>query len=164
MHAIVKNTLLMGTILLAGFAFGANARAKGNSQSSMTIVFKDGHKQTFSMADVARIEFKSPSETAKAALMGRGEFIGKWRVGDGMGGHLTFTLFRDGSAIKNPGTPHGTWTVVDGEARISWDDGWHDVIRKAGNKYEKAAYSPGTSYAGGTNNITDATRINPEPI
>jgi hypothetical protein len=164
MHGTLKNALLSGTILLAGFSVAASAPAKNTGTNSVVIVFKDGHQQSFSMSEISRIEFKTPGEAAKATLMGRGEFIGKWRVGDGMGGKLDFTLFRDGSAIKNSSEPHGTWTVVDGEARISWDDGWRDVIRKAGNKYEKAAYAPGTSYAGATNNITDARRINPEPI
>ena len=25
---------------------------------------------------------------------------------------------------------HGKWVYVDGEARVTWDDGWQDVIRK----------------------------------
>jgi hypothetical protein len=48
--------------------------------------------------------------------------------------------------------------VVSGEAQISWDDGWHDVIRKAGSKFEKAAYAPGASLSGKPNNVADARK------
>ena len=57
-----------------------------------------------------------------------------------MAGHFFITLDDDGTARKTLGASHGTWTLVDGEARISWDDGWHDVIRKVGGKHEKVAY------------------------
>ena len=48
------------------------------------------------------------------------------------------------------------WTVVGGEAHINWDDGWHDAIRRVGNKYQKVAFSPGSSFSGRPSNVTDA--------
>jgi hypothetical protein len=112
---------------------------------SVVIVFKDGHRQTFRLADIARIEFSAPTTTATAA--NRGRFVGVWKVGIGGGNSGTFliTLKRDGVAEKTTGSPGGTWTVVNGEARCRWDDGWTDVIRKVGGQWEKAAWSPGTS-------------------
>ncbi len=57
--------------------------------------------------------------------------------------NFVITLKPDGVARKTIGPKNsGTWKVVNGEAQVSWDDGWHDVIRKVGNKYEKAAFSP----------------------
>jgi len=46
--------------------------------------------------------------------------------------------------------------VVGGEAHINWDDGWHDAIRKVGNKYQKVAFPPGSSFSGTPSNVTDA--------
>jgi hypothetical protein len=64
----------------------------------------------------------------------------------------------DGSAHKTMGNGSGSWTVVNSEAQISWDDGWHDVIRKNGSKFEKAAYAPGVSLSGKPDNVADARK------
>jgi hypothetical protein len=74
------------------------------------------------------------------------------------------TLHRDGTAEKTIGAKHGTWVVEDGEARISWDDGWHDAIRKVGNKHEKCAYEPGKSFDDQPSNVANAENVNPQPI
>lgn len=129
------------------------------SESSLVIVFKDGHQQTFSMSDVSRIEFKS---TENAAFVGRGTFLGRWKVGDGMGGHFYITLDANGGATKSVGASHGTWNIVGSEARIKWDDGWHDAIRKVGKNYEKFAYSPEKSFADTPSNVTDAQNLEPQ--
>ena len=126
------------------------------------IVFKDGHEKSFSLAEVSRIEF-SPASPADAQF-GRNHFLGKWRVGDGAGSHFYITLESDGQARKTIGATRGTWTLVDGEARIAWDDGWHDVIRRAGSKHEKVAYAPGKKFDAEPDNITDAQNTNPQPI
>lgn len=128
-------------------------------QNSLVIIFKDGHQQTFSMAEIARIEFKTSDN---AASLGRGNFLGKWRVGDGMGGHFYITLDPSGEAKKTMGTAHGTWTVVGNEARINWDDGWHDAIRKIGKTYEKVAFSPEKSFTDSPSNVTDAQNLEPQ--
>lgn len=125
------------------------------------IVFKDGHEKSFSLSEVSRIEF---SPATADSQFGRNHFLGKWKVGDGAGSHFFITLESDGQARKTLGSAHGTWTVIDGEARISWDDGWHDVIRKAGAKHEKVAYAPGKKFDAEPDNITDAENINPQPI
>lgn len=159
--------------LLGVFALPAVAAPKSNSASnsarpvddSLVIVFKDGHQQTFPMADVARIEFSTPASAASTAV-GINRFLGKWTVGEGGGMSNTFTinLKRNGAAEKSIGSTHGTWIVADGEAHISWDDGWKDVIRKVGEKYEKVAHAPGTSFSGTSDNITDARREDAGPI
>ena len=77
---------------------------------------------------------------------------------------LFITLDADGDARKSIGPSHGTWTLVDGEARINWDDGWHDVIRKVGSKHEKRAYEPGKSFDGTPSNVTAARNTQPKPI
>ena len=99
----------------------------------------------------------SKSSSATAA-----NFIGEWKVGLGVAGQsFTITLEKGGKATKSHGSPEGTWTVYGDEARITWNDGWHDVIRRAGNHWEKAAYAPGKSFSDQPDNITGATRTEP---
>ena len=126
------------------------------------IVFKDGHEKGFSLAEVSRIEFSPASATD--SQFGRNHFLGKWRVGDGAGSHFFITLESDGQARKTVGGTRGTWTLVDGEARIAWSDGWHDVIRKAGSKHEKVAFAPGKKFDEEPDNITDAQNTSSEPL
>ena len=151
-------------ILFVALAFVACSYVSASDEpNSLVIVFKDGHQQTISMADVARIEFKGSSIGSSSSSSGRGRFLGKWHVGDGNGGHFFITLDVSGQANKTTGASHGTWTVVDGEARIAWDDGWHDAIRRVGDKYEKVAYSPGTTFDDKPSNVTDAVNTSPQP-
>lgn len=129
---------------------------------SLVIVFKDGRQQTFSMTDIARIEFRGTTSQATPGV-GRGRFLGKWRVGNGAGGHFFITLEPSGEATKSIGAAHGTWTVVGGEARISWDDGWHDAIRRVGDKYQKVAFSPEKKFTDTPSNVADAENTSPQP-
>jgi hypothetical protein len=155
--------------LLGVFALPAVAAPKSNpartGDDSIVIVFKDGHQQSFSMADIARIEFNTPASVASTAV-GINRFLGKWTVGEGRGMNSNFTinLKRNGVAEKSIGSTHGTWLVVDGEARVTWDDGWRDEIRRVGEKYEKVAHAPGTSFVDQSDNITDARREDAGPI
>ena len=152
-------TLLFSALLtLASMSLYA-----ADEPSVLVIVFKDGHQQTVSMADVSRIEFRTSNGAASSGFAGHGRFLGRWRVGDGAGGHFFITLDPNGVASKTMGAAHGTWTVTDGEARISWDDGWHDVIRRAGDKYLKAAFAPGTSFNDSPSNVADAVNTSPQP-
>ncbi len=89
-------------------------------------------------------------------------FTGEWKVGLGAGGStFLITLDKGGKATKSHGSPNGTWTVFGDEARITWDDGWRDVIRRSGNHWEKAAFAPGQSFADPPNNIASAMRTEP---
>ncbi len=152
-------------LLLATAAGIANPLpAPKDSANSIVIVFKDGHRQSFNLSDVARIEFTAPSTTATSAapsVSDRGRFVGRWKVGDGAGGTFMITLSPDGDAKKTLGSGHGTWTVENGEAVVSWDDGWHDVIRRSGRKYMKAAYSPGTPLSDDPSNTAEAVPAEP---
>jgi hypothetical protein len=159
-----------------------------DDHSSIVIVLKDGHHETLQMAEIARIDFKTPVviffknghqrtiaasdivridfDSTGTVAVSRNHFIGKWEVGEGGGTSSKFfiTLEANGEASKTLGASHGTWTVVDGEARISWDDGWHDAIRKVGSKHEKAAYGPGKSFDDKPSNVTEAINTQPRPI
>jgi hypothetical protein len=158
MRCIAKVLWLLGIMLLA-VPYAVSTSAARDKASSIVIYFKDGHQQSFPLADIARIEFSAPSESS--FRMERGHFVGKWKVGDGAGGTFLITLRRDGTATKTLGSAHGTWTVVNGEARISWNDGWHDVIRRNGGGFQKAAYAPGRSYTQSPSNVAEAEPTEP---
>ena len=101
-------------------------------------------------------------QTSKTSSTSAATFIGEWKVGLGVAGQsFTITLEKGGKATKTHGSPNGTWTVFGDEARITWDDGWHDVIRKAGDHWEKAAFAPGKSFTDTPDNIAGATRTEP---
>jgi hypothetical protein len=99
------------------------------------------------------------AQTSKTNSASAASFTGKWEVGLGAGNETFYiTLEKGGKATKTHGSPNGKWTVYGDEARISWDDGWHDVIRRAGNHWEKAAFAPGKTFSDQPDNIAGATR------
>jgi hypothetical protein len=157
------------------------------SARTLTVVYRDGHQKSFTIpngsridfnagnmmvssgknvetirvSDVARIDFGNP----RSIGLGMNHFVGKWEFGTGVGSQTFFvTLDRDGHAHKTLGSTNGKWSVVDGEARIKWDDGWTDVIRKVGDKHQKFAYEPGRSLSEDPSNVAIAKTLNSEPI
>jgi hypothetical protein len=151
--------LVAGTLLLAGRSAEPGQTSTPEDQDKIVIIFKDGHQQSFRVADVARIEFSQSARSISTTSSVR--FVGRWKVGDGAGGTFYITLKPEGKAEKTLGSRDGTWTVVNGEARVSWQDGWHDVIRKVGNKYQKAAFSPGSSLNDEPSNVAQAEYTEP---
>jgi len=160
------------TAMLLGLASvqGQN-RANKNNSGQLVIVFKDGHRQTFNFADVARIEFSGtggvPIGDAGSTPSGtppRGHFLGKWEVGDGAGSTFYITLDDDGSAWRSLHRIHGKWAYVNGEARVTWDDGAMDAIRRIDGRDQKFAYSAGKSFTDAPDNVTDAKNTSPRPI
>ena len=133
------------------------AQAPSDAQVSIVIIFKDGHQQTFSMSDVARIEFTGASDST----VGADYFLGKWEVGNGGSGTFFIKLESNGEASRSFGATHGIWSVVGDEARISWDDGWHDAIRKIGEAHEKFAFAPGATFSDKPDNVGDARKLEP---
>jgi hypothetical protein len=187
MTTIVKAICRSIVVLtFVGLSFAENS-VQPYVNPSLVIIFKDGQQRSFSVADVVRIDFgprpvvvlkDGRRESFSAADLtsmefnssigkvppGRNHFVGKWEVGEGNGINFFITLEPDGSARKTIGSSHGTWSLIDGEARIAWDDGWHDAIRKIGSKHEKRAYAPGKSFSDEPSNVTDARNTNPQPI
>jgi hypothetical protein len=159
MHKGTMILLVVGTLLLAGPSAQPGQTSASNDQDKIVIIFKDGHQQSFRVADVARIEFSQSARSSSTTSSVR--FVGRWKVGDGAGGTFYITLKPEGKAEKTLGSRDGTWTVVNGEARVSWQDGWHDVIRKVGNKYQKAAFSPGSSFNDEPSNVAQAEYTEP---
>jgi hypothetical protein len=164
---------LFVTLLLAVQNPHADAAPVSTDQGgTVVIVFKDGHRQSIPAATITAMEFKSaagvvtPIAVPALVAPGKGVFAGKWLVGQGNDTSNTFyiTLEEGGLARKSIGEAHGTWVYVNGEAQVSWDDGWHDAIRRVGDKYEKFAYGPGKSFTGEPDNVTEARNTSPKPI
>lgn len=157
------------TSLLFVASYAADSKsASPEDRNTLVIVFKDGRQQSFALSDVARVEFKTTSVQSRSntggPVLGKNHFVGKWRVGDGSGSDFYITLTPNGEAKKSIGATHGSWSVVNGEAQIAWDDGWHDAIRLVGGKHEKFAYSPGKTFGDKPSNVTKAENTEPMPI
>ena len=152
-------------------SFAAGAPAAKNSAGTIVIVFKDGHKQAFNLADIERVEFPGGGASASTDTLPynplwppRGRYFGKWEAGDGNGGTFTITLKENGEAFRSIGDVHGKWVYVNGEAHVTWDDGAQDALRKVGSKFQKSAYASGKSFTDTPDNVTDAHNTAPHPI
>ena len=151
-------------------ASAAAPRSSKGASGTIVIVFKDGHRQTFNLSDIERVEFPATALASADSGPGnpqappRGHYAGKWECGDGAGRTFYITLKENGDAYKSMGNSRGHWEYVNGEAQISWDDGWRDVIRKAGSRYEKSAYRQGRSLTDEPDNVANARLTNPKPI
>lgn len=156
------------SLVLLARGFGKTPSQPKGGAGTLVIVFKDGHRQTFNLGDIARVEF--PSGTGEAAAPAnpewpsRGRFVGRWVVGDGAGNTFVITLKDDGNAERSLHEIHGTWVWVNGDALITWDDGAKDAIRKAGSKFQKYAYGGGKSFSDDPDNVTAAENTSPKPI
>jgi hypothetical protein len=168
MGAILRSKVSRVGIMAAALALaipgiGLAAPQKA-AAGSIVIVFKDGHRQTFSLADIERVEFPNGGEASGASVPSRNRFLGSWEVGDGAGNNFEIKLNEDGSAYRSLGDAHGTWLYVDGEARVTWNDGNKDCIRKVGTIYRKFAYSAGKSFTADPDNEANARNTSAKPI
>lgn len=171
MRKFVVPFVACAVLVLLVHAATAQTHASKNTPGQIVIVFRDGHRQAFNLADVARLEFSGsagiPIADAAPAFPGalpRGHFLGKWEVGDGSGGKFYITLDDDGGAWRTLHRVHGHWVYVNGEARITWDDGAMDAIRRIDGKDQKFAYRAGKSFTSEPDNVTDARNTSPQPI
>lgn len=156
--------------MVAGMGFAAPPQAAKSGSGKIVIVFKDGHRQSFSLAEIDRVEFPAgPAAAAESVpappgLPPRGHFIGKWVVGDGSGNDFYITLKDNGEAWRSLRSVGGRWQYVNGEAQVIWDDGAKDAIRKVGNGYQKFAYGSGKSFSDAADNVTGARNTTPHSI
>jgi hypothetical protein len=171
----MRKNVVAGVSLIMLFTLaGVVARPAPPSRSApgtIVIVFKDGHRQSFNLADIDRVEFPGGGAAASAdtlpynpAWPPRGRYFGKWEAGDGNGGTFTITLKESGEAFRSIGDVHGKWVYVNGEAHITWDDGAMDALRKVGSKFQKSAYASGKSFTDTPDNVTDAHNTAHQPI
>jgi hypothetical protein len=148
--------------------FAAPSPASKGAPGTLVIVFKDGHRQSFNLSEIERVEFPGSANaavgTASANAPSRGRFLGKWECGDGNGGNFYITLEESGNATRSIGDVRGKWVYVEGEARVTWDDGAQDAIRKVGSRFQKFAYSASKGFTDEADNVTNARNTSPHPI
>lgn len=163
-------TLVSATALAIAFVFalpGAIAQA-GSRSNTLVIVFRDGHRQNVNLNDVQRLEFPAAVPAGLISTPGpsRARFLGKWEVGEGNGDNFYITLHDDGSALRTMNAfdkERGRWQYVNGEAQVTWDDGWQDCIRKVDGQFKKYAYSQGKTFQGDPDNVTNARNVTQNP-
>jgi hypothetical protein len=161
MFKILKASCILGMLVAAAYAATPIPHSAPQSELNakdpiwIVITFKDGRQETHSMAEIARVEYKDLTRPT----IGADYFLGKWEVGDGNSGSFFIVLEPNGEAARSLGANHGTWAVVGEEVRVSWDDGWRDVIRKVGDGHEKFAFAPGTPLDDKAANVTAARKI-----
>ncbi|HEY1896547.1 MAG TPA: hypothetical protein VGG62_09765 [Terracidiphilus sp.] len=166
---VVAGVSLMMLFTLAGVV-ARPAPPPRSAAGTIVIVFKDGHRQTFNLSEIERVEFPAPAlaagdnSPANGDAPPRGHYVGKWECGDGNGNNFYITLKESGDAMRSIGDEHGRWDYVNGEARVTWDDGAQDAIRKIGSHYQKFAYHQGKSFTDQPDNVTVAKLTNPRPI
>lgn len=162
---------MRASLVFAALLFAAvlpATRAQSAQPGSLVIVFRDGHRQTFNLSEIQRLEFPGPVPAGLISVPGpsRAHFLGKWEVGEGNGADFYINLREDGTAVR---TMHaldherGTWQYVNGEAQVTWNDGWHDAIRKDGAWYHKYAYSEGKGFHDEPDNVTNARNLTQNP-
>ena len=160
----------LAAVCLLAAAAGSAAPPPRNSSGTLVIVFKDGHRQTFDLSDIERVEFPTAMHVADDSTNGgsqsppRGHYAGRWECGDGSGRSFYIDLKENGEAWRSIGNERGHWEYVNGEARVTWDDGARDAIRKVGSHYEKSAYDRGKTFTDRPANVTNARLTNPKPI
>ena len=82
MRNLTKGVCVLGMLVVgAPTVTPRPGPAPKGDQDSITIVFKDGHRQSFRLADIARIDFEPSAGSVPAA--GRNHFTGEWKVGVG---------------------------------------------------------------------------------
>ena len=168
MRKFVSVAGLAAVLCLMVPASFAGAPPTKNGQGTIVIIFKDGHRQTFNLADVSRVEFPQSGDSASSSATTSSNFprhfLGKWEVGDGGGNNFFITLYDNGDAKRSTNNMRGKWAYVDGEAQITWDDGWHDAIRKVGSGFEKRAFGSGKTFTDDPDNVAAAHNTTPHPI
>jgi hypothetical protein len=165
MRKIVRSAALAAFLLTASIGFAAPPATSRSASGTIVIVFKDGHRQSYNLADIERVEFPTTDVASNSAYgPSRGHFLGKWECGDGSGSNFYITLFEDGNAMRSIRNVHGRWNYVNGEAQITWDDGAEDAIRKVGSRFQKFAYNAGKSFTDTPENVTNARNTTPKPI
>lgn len=167
MYDLARTVSLAAVLLTVSASFAAPPQQAKIAPGTMVIYFKDGHRQSFSLTDIQRVEFPASDQAAAAnstAGPSRGHFLGKWTVGDGSGNEFFITLYEDGGALRSMGDVRGHWVYSNGEALITWDDDAEDAIRKVGSRFQKFAYKAGKAFTDVPDNVTGARNTTPNPI
>src|SRR4051794_9667758 len=169
MRKFIGSAAVAAIFLLTVGASSGAAPAPKSGPGTIVIVFKDGHRQSFNLSEIERVEFPggvagNAANTVNPDAPPRGHYIGEWECRDGNGGRFFIDLKENRDALRSIGNVRGRWDYVNGEARITWDDGAQDALRKVGSHYQKSAYRSGKSFSDKPDNVANARLTNPKPV
>jgi sulfatase modifying factor 1 len=94
----------------------------------------------------------------------RDEFAGRWRIVANNGATACFFTLDQSFSARKSHVPTATakWEIVGDEARITWSDGWRDILRpQEGGRVLKIAFGPGTSWNAPPANVQTAIKESP---
>jgi hypothetical protein len=101
-----------------------------------------------------------PAEEQPAKTLDAKQFVGRWRIiGDAGRVASVFTLTDSFTATKSHDRrATGKWEVVGNEARITWSDGWKDILRVEKDGVTKIAFGPKATWTDTPTNTQQAVR------
>lgn len=111
-------------------------------------------------------------EAAPAASpqVANASYAGIWKVQDGKQREFYITLEAGGKALSRWAAADqqrrneiGTWKEGNGQAVITWGNGWQEVIAKSGEGYIKKAFAPKLALDGTPSNEGPAVRVDAIP-
>ena len=88
---------------------------------------------------------KSPAKPLNADAK---PFVGRWKIIGDKGAVACYFTLSDNLTAKKSHVPDatGVWEVVGNEARITWSDGWKDILRVEKDGVTKIAFGPKTTW------------------
>ena len=74
--------------------------------------------------------------------------MGRWKIVNDKGEVGCYFTLDQSLTAKKSHVPDATakWELVGKDVRITWSDGWKDVLRPAKGRIAKIAFGPGTSW------------------
>ena len=134
---------------------GASSRLSAGTERSLWLETRDKHCE-FAIRQLKLGPLGAAAAQTSAGTAARdngGVFVGQWDCGN-----VVITLTEDFTARKNKPNPLGKWECVNGEARIAWNDGVRNVLRRDGEGFRKLTWPPGVSLDSPPSNISPVAK------
>jgi hypothetical protein len=103
---------------------------------------------------------KQTSQPSNAPQSLVASFVGRWQmVAVPTSSAFVMTLESSFGCQRSDGA-RGTWEIVGNEARMTWADGWKDILRlQPDGSALKTAFAPGTDWTGEPHNRQPANKL-----
>lgn len=96
---------------------------------------------------VGKAHLKKPAEVTPAEAKVR-SFVGRWTIANDKGVVSQYINLRPNMTATKDHAPTATatWEVVGDECRITWSDGWKQILRPEKDAVLEITFAPGTSW------------------
>jgi hypothetical protein len=100
------------------------------------------------------------SQTSGNRAMPASRFVGRWRLVNDKGVAAAYFTLTPSRRAKKDHVPDATatWEIVGNDGRITWSDGWRDVLRAQEDETIVITFRPGTSWDDPPHNTLRAIR------